>query len=140
MKVSTSKSKNAESFYITHSYINDKGKSTSKIIRKLGTLSELSKELGTDRDGVMTWAREQARIETEKYKQDKEAKTVLIPFHADRPMEYGKQKKYEGGYLFLQFIYYGLQLDKVCRKIKSGHKFKYDLNAILSDLIYARIL
>ena len=105
MKVSTSKSKNTESFYITHSYINDKGKSTSKIIRKLGTLSELSKELGTDRDGVMTWAREQARIETEKYKQDKEAKTVLIPFHADRPMEYGKQKKYEGGYLFLQFIY-----------------------------------
>ena len=50
------------------------------------------------------------------------------------------KKKYEGGYLFLQFIYYGLRLDKVCRKIKSGHKFKYDLNAILSDLIYARIL
>lgn len=38
MRVSTTKSKNAESFYITKSYINDKGKSTSKIIRKLGTL------------------------------------------------------------------------------------------------------
>lgn len=36
MRVSTSKSKNEESFYITKSYINDKGKSTSKIIRKLG--------------------------------------------------------------------------------------------------------
>lgn len=140
MKVTTTKSKNAESFYITHSYINDKGKSTSKIIRKLGTLSTLSEKLGTDRDGVMAWAKEQARIETEKYKRDKEAKTVLIPFHADRPMEYDKQKRYEGGYLFLQSIYYGLHLDKTCRKIKSKHKFKYDLNAILSDLIYARIL
>lgn len=140
MKVTTTKSKNSESFYISHSYINDKGKSTSKVIRKLGTLSDLAEELGTDRDGVMAWAREQARIETKKYKQDKENKTVLIPFHADRPLEYDKQRLYEGGYLFLQSIYYGLQLDQTCRKIKSRRKFEFDLNAILSDLIYARVL
>lgn len=140
MKVTTTKSKNSESFYIAHSYVNGEGKSTSKVIRKLGTLSDLSKELGTDRDGVMAWAREQARIETNKYKQDKENKTVLIPFHADRPLEYDQQRLYEGGYLFLQSIYYGLQLDQTCRKIKSKRHFQFDLNAILSDLIYARIL
>lgn len=83
MRVSTSKSKNAESFYITKSYINNKGKSTSKIIRKLGTLEELSKKLGTDRDGVMAWAKEQADIETRRYKENEERKTVLIPFHSD---------------------------------------------------------
>lgn len=60
MKVTTSKSKNSESFYITQSYINSNGKSTSKRIRKLGTLKELTQTLGTDRDGVMAWAREQA--------------------------------------------------------------------------------
>ena len=38
MRVTTSKSKNAESFYISKGYINDKGVSTSVIIRKLGTL------------------------------------------------------------------------------------------------------
>ena len=38
MKVMTSKSKNSESFYIAKSYINNEGRSTSKIIRKLGTL------------------------------------------------------------------------------------------------------
>ena len=38
MKVTTSKSKNAESFYISKSFINDKGVSTSVNIRKLGTL------------------------------------------------------------------------------------------------------
>lgn len=140
MKVTTSKSKNAESFYITQSYINSKGKSTSKRIRKLGTLKELSEKLGTDRDGVMAWAREQARLETENYKKDKEAKTVLIPFHADRELDYEQQKLYKGGYLFLQSIYYGLGLDRTCRKIKARYKFQYDINAILSDLIYTRIL
>lgn len=68
MKVMTSKSKNAESFYIAKSNINNEGKSTSTIIRKLGTLADLSKELDTDRDGVMAWAKEQARLETLKYK------------------------------------------------------------------------
>ena len=140
MKVTTSKSKNSESFYICRSYIDSNGKSTSKVVKKLGTLNELSKELNTDRDGVMAWAKEQARIETKKYKENERTKTVLIPFHADRMLEYDKQKLFKGGYLYLQFIYYKLQLDKVCRKIRTRHKFKYDLNAILSDLIYTRIL
>ncbi|WP_442876658.1 IS1634 family transposase [Eisenbergiella porci] len=47
---------------------------------------------------------------------------------------------FQGGYLFAQSIYYGLRLDKTCRKIKSRHKYQFDLNAILSDLIYNRIL
>ena len=70
MRVTTSKSKNSESFYITKSYTNAQGKSTSTTIKKLGTLAELSERLGTDRDGVMAWAKEQARIETEKYKRN----------------------------------------------------------------------
>lgn len=140
MRVSISKSKNAESFYITKSYINDKGKSTSKIIRKLGTLSELSEKLNTDRDGVLAWAKDQAAQETAKYKADRQEKTVLIPFHADRMLDYHQQKFFMGGYLFLQSVYYELKLDRICRKIKSKHSYEYDLNAILSDLIYTRIL
>ena len=57
MRVTTSKSKNSESFYITKSYTNAEGKSTSTTIKKLGTLAELSERLGTDRDGVMAWAK-----------------------------------------------------------------------------------
>ena len=140
MRVTVSKSKNAESFYITKSYVNEKGRSTSVVIRKLGTLKELSEKLGKDRDGVMAWAKEQAQIETEKYKAEQEARTVIIPFYSDRQMEIGKQTLYEGGYLFLQSIYYRLRLDSTCRKIREKYKFAYDINAILSDLIYTRIL
>ena len=140
MKVTTSKSKNSESFYISQSYINKDGKSTSKVVRKLGTLEELSKELNADRDGVMKWAKEQAREATLKYKDEEKTKLVTIQFHADRKLDYDIQKLFKGGYLFPQYIYYALMLDKTCRKIKLRHKFEYDLNAILSDLIYARIL
>lgn len=140
MKVTTTKSKNSESFYITKSYVNREGKSTSKTIRKLGTLKELSQQLGTDRDGVMAWAKEQARIETQKYKKQNQAKTVLIPFHADRTLDYHQQKLFKGGYLFPQAVYYQLGLDRICRKIKDKHSFHYDINAVLSDLIYTRIL
>ncbi|WP_286084200.1 IS1634 family transposase [Parabacteroides goldsteinii] len=138
--MTTSKSKNSESFYITQSYTNSQGKSTSKTIRKLGSLAELSKRLHTDRDGVLAWANEQARLETARYKSEKEDALVMVPFHSNKLMDYHKQKLFTGGYLFLQSIYYGLKMDSICRKIKSRYKFEYDLNAILSDLIYTRVL
>lgn len=140
MRVVTSKSKNAESFYISKGYVNDKGVSTSVIVRKLGTLKELLPEHGPTRDDVMAWAREQARIETLKYKQEKEEKQIKLTFHADRLLDYHKQTFFRGGYLFLQSIYYQMQMNKVCRKLKQKYNFKYDINAILSDLIYTRIL
>ena len=96
MRITTTKSKNSETFYITQSYVKSKGVSTSKVVRKLGTLKELSETLNTDRDGVMAWAKEQARIETEKFKENQEEKTITIPFHADRQLDYGKQKLYDG--------------------------------------------
>ena len=140
MRLHSSKSKNAESFYISKGYVNDKGVSTSVIVRKLGTLAELIPEHGATRDDVVAWCKEQCRIETLKYKEEQQAKSVQITFHADRPLEYSQRKLYQGGYLFPQSIYYDLQLDKTCRKIKAKHKYKFDLNAILSDLIYNRIL
>ena len=140
MRVTTSKSKNSESFYITKSYTNAQGKSTSKTIRKLGTLAELSKRLGTDRDGVMAWAKEEARLETLKYKSETEDAVVMIPFHSNKLMDCNRKKFFAGGYLFLQSVYYGLKMDSICTKIRSRYKFEYDLNAILSDLIYTRVL
>ena len=140
MKVNTSKSKNAESFYIKQSYIDANGKSTSRTIRKLGTLEELLKEHGPTRDDVMEWAREQARIETQKYEQEKENHCLPVTFHPNRKIPYGERRKFDGGYLFLQSIYHELRLPSVCRKIRETHHYEYDLNAILSDLVYTRVL
>ena len=116
------------------------GSTSSMIVRKLGTLDQLLVEHGPTREDVLAWAKNEVKIETEKYKKENETKTVLIPFHADRHLDYDKQVFYRGGYLFLQSIYYQIQIHKICRKLKQKYKFKYDINAILSDLIYARIL
>lgn len=140
MNLHISKSKNSESFYIAKSYVKANGSTTSMIIRKLGTLDQLILEHGPTRDDVLAWAKQEVKTETEKYKKEKEAKTVLIPFHADRQLDYEKQVFFRGGYLFLQSIYYQMRVDKICRKLKLKYKFKYDINAILSDLVYARIL
>ena len=140
MKVNTSKSKNAESFYIKQSYIDGNGKSTSRTIRKLGTLNELLVEHGPTRDDVMAWSKEQARIETEKYELEKETLSIPVVFHPNRKIPYGERRCFDGGYLFLQTIYYELGMDRICRKIRNRHHYEYDLNAILSDLIYTRVL
>ena len=140
MRVTTSKSKNSESFYITQSYTSAQGKSTSKTVRKLGTLAELSKRLNTDREGVMAWANEQARLETMKYKSEKEDAIVMVPFHSNKLMDCHKQKLFTGGYLFLQSVYYGLKMDSICRKIKSRYKFEFFFNATATAEIYTRVL
>lgn len=47
---------------------------------------------------------------------------------------------FNGGYLFLQDIYYKLKLNNICNDIKEKYQFKFDLNDILSKLIYSRII
>ena len=122
MNLHISKSKNAESFYICRSYVKANGSTSSMIVRKLGTLEQLLVEHGPTRDDVLAWAKNEVKIETEKYKKEKEAKTVLIPFHADRQLDYDKQVFYRGGYLFLQSIYYQMQMNKICRSKRSSYK------------------
>ena len=86
----------------------------------------------------MAWAKKQAAKETELYKQLTGKISVEFSKAATIPMN--ERRSFNVGYLFLQKLCTQLRLDKVCRTIKSRHKFKYDLNAILIDLVYARIL
>lgn len=138
MRVSTSKSKNSESFYINFAYIDENGKSTSKIYKKLGTLEELSKQLNTDREGVMLWAKQQAKLATEEYNTENEV--VSIPFSPIQRIELDQQRSFNCGYLFLQSITSSLRFDNICRNIKARNDFDFDLKAILSDLVFSRIL
>ena len=65
MKLTISKSKNAEQLYISKSIRINKNKTTSKIIVKLGSMSELLPKFDNDREKVIAWAKEQAKIYTE---------------------------------------------------------------------------
>jgi transposase len=87
---------------------------------------------------MMAWAKEIARKETDLYIQAHGKVTVEFSKAACIPLN--QQRSFHAGYLFLQSLCTQLRLDKICRTIKGRHRFKYDLNAIFTDLVYARIL
>lgn len=84
------------------------------------------------------WAKEQVRLMNEAEKEDSANFTIDLCAGTDLVMN--DQRRFNGGYLFLQDIYHELGLHKICRAISGRHPFEYDLNAVLSRLIYTRIL
>ena len=137
MNLIISKSKNSKSLYIQKSFRKN-GKSTSKIVRKLGTMEELLPKHNNSEDEVIAWGRKIAKKMTEEEKRDKDI--VLISLSQSKLLEPMKQTSYNGGYLFLQDIFHSLKLDKICRDIQDEYKFEYDLADVLSRLIYSRII
>lgn len=137
MKLTITKSKNSEQFYIQHSVVKN-GKSTTRTFKKLGSLNSLMASLNTDRDGVIQWAKQQVRIETENYKKDNDH--IIVSLSPQSLIPVNQQNSFNAGYLFLQDICSTLRIDNICRNIKSRHQFKFNLHSILSDLIYTRIL
>lgn len=138
MRLTISKSKSTEHLYISKSYRNNNGKSTSRIFKKLGTMQELLPKHGNDRERVLAWAKEEARICTEEEK--KEKLEISLSLSETKQLSMNEQVTFSGGYLFLQHIFYELGLGKICKQISRKHSFKYDLSSVLSKLIYARIL
>jgi len=137
MRLKVSKSKNAASFYVIKSIYNSKTKkNTSVVVEKLGTEAALRKKLnGQD---PYEWAKAYVAELTRKEKEDN--RQVLIKKQQSKQIPKDIQQSFSGGYLFLQDIYYQLGIDKISKEISSKYKFTYDLDSILSRLLYGRIL
>jgi transposase len=135
MRLKVSRSKNSASLYVTKTVYIDKKEKTITV-EKLGTEAEIREKLnGAD---PYEWAKEYIRNLNEKEKE--ETRKVLIPFEQSKIIPKDEQHSFNGGYLFLQKIYYELKLDKICNEISKKYKFDFDLNSILSRLIYGRII
>lgn len=136
MKLTVSKSKNSASFYVQKTIRKPNGSVTTVTVEKLGNLTEVTAKAGGKDPYV--WAQEYVNeLNRKEYDQNKE---ILISYSPSRLLKKGEHKLFNCGYLFLQSIYYSLGLDKICRDISSRHSFDYDLNDVLSKLIYTRIL
>lgn len=135
MRVTVSKSKNATILYLTKS-VRINGKSTTKTVERLGSLEEVQARAG-DMD-AMEWAKMYAT------KRTSEEKTgnceTIIKYQDYKLIDKGIRRSCNAGYLFLQDIYYSLGLNKICDSISQKYKFDYDLNDILSMLVYSRII
>lgn len=135
MRLQIIKSKNAASLYVVKSlFVN--GKRTSKVVEKLGTYAALSKAM--DGQDPIEWAKKY--VEELNRKEKKENQEVLVKYSPVKQIPKDDQRSFNGGYLFLQKIYHDLGLHKICKDISNRHKFTFNLNSILSRLIYSRII
>ena len=135
MRLQISKSKNASSLYVTKSiYVN--GVHTSKIVEKLGTYADLEKKLNGE--DPIEWAKAYVAELTRKEKEEK--REVMVRYSPAKQIDKDEQKTFNGGYLFLQQIYHQLGLSKISKVISDKYKFTYNLDSVLSRLVYSRII
>ncbi len=138
MYVSITGVENNKDVYINQSYRKENGKTSSRIYRKLGKLNGLLRQFDGDFDALMAWAKSEAEKDTAEY--NARTSDVAISLSKTAYIQKDEQRCYQTGYLFLQKLCTELKLDSICRKISKRHKYTYDFGAILTDLIYARIL
>ena len=109
MYVNITGSANNKDVYIYQSYRKENGRTSSRIYKKLGKYNQLLERFAGDKDALMSWAREQARIETELYHQSN-AK-ITVDFSQVSRIAMHETRVFHTGYLFLQSLCTELRLD-----------------------------
>jgi len=135
MRLKISRSTNSASLYVTKTVYIDK-KERTITVEKLGTEKELREKLnGQD---PYEWAKNY--VDKLNKKEQEESRQVIIKREQSKLIGKNEQQSFNGGYLFLQQLYHQLKLNQICKDISSKYKFTFNLDSILSRLIYGRIL
>ena len=135
MRLQIIKSKNAQSFYVVKSTYENQ-KRSNIVVEKLGTYKELQQKVAPE--DPIEWAKRYVEELNEKEKNG--TREILVKYSPVKSIEKNEQLNFNVGYLFLEKIYYLLGLNEICNNISKKYKFKYNLNNILSRLIYGRII
>lgn len=137
MRLKVSESKNAKSLYVIKSIYNKKTKSnTSKVVEKLGTYEDLKRKLNGE--DPIAWAKQY--IEELNKKEEEQTREILVKYSPVKQLQKEHQSSFNIGYLFLQQLYHQLGFKKITEEVSKRHRFEYNLDSILSRLIYTRIL
>lgn len=133
MNFSIKKSGKYERAYIEQS-VRKNGKVVSVMIESLGRVDELLQEKGMTREEFVVWGKARA-AEMNAQKQD-----VQISLSVEKKITKDEKRLYSAGYLFIQKMYSDMRMKEVMRKIREKYRFAYDLDAIVSDMIFGQIL
>ncbi len=135
MRLKVSRSKNSASYYVTKTVYID-GKEKTITVEKLGTEKHLLEKLnGAD---PLEWAKNY--VEELNKKEREEKRPVSLKMQQSKQIKKDEKRSFNGGYLFLQQIYHQLKIHQICKRISAKYKFSFDLDGILSRLIYGRVL
>jgi transposase len=134
MRLSYSKSKNSTLFYIIKDYTKG-GKRSTKIVKRIGNINDVKAMAGNV--DYKIWLKDYVN----KYNEEHcHSETVLIKKNNKKIIKKNINKSFNVGYLFLKKLYNELKLNEVCNDIQNKYQFHFDLNEILSYLVYARII
>lgn len=135
MRINKTESKNVVHYSIIQD-IKKNGKRTTYVYENIGNYDKLKLRAGNE--DPLTWLNNYVKELNEKYKED--SLPVIIQKNPNKIIDKNCRTSFNIGYLFLQDIYYKLRLNDICKDITERYQFKFDLNDILSKLIYSRIL
>ena len=134
MRLKISKSKNTTLFYIIKDYTKNKKRST-KIVQRIGNLEEVKIMAGNN--DYKEWLKDYVK----KYNEEHcKSETIIIKKNNKKIISMDSKVSFNVGYLFLKSIYGRLNLNDICKKIQEKYKFEFDLNEVLSYLVFARII
>lgn len=133
MRLKITKTNTATNYYIIKD-VNKNGKRTTVIHERLGTEKEILER--SNGENILEWIEKYISELNEK----KNELPILIKKYPSKQIKKDEQNSFNCGYLFLEKIYYELGIDKICEQIDEKYKFEYDLNNILSRLLYGRII
>ena len=131
--------KNINYYSIIEDYYRN-GKRTTKTILTLGNdrkIAELAKSENLD---MITWLNNALKNYVDNLPLSNEHQKVIIEKYTNKLIPKNKINKYNIGYLFLKDIYYSLKIDKTIKTITKKYKFEFDLNEVLSNLVFSRII
>ena len=133
MRLKITKTKSATNYYIIKD-IKKNGKRSTTIYERLGTEKEILKR--SNGEDIFSWIEKYL----DKLNKNSASNDVIVKYSPQKIIEKDTQKLFNCGYLFLEKIYYDLKINKICDNIANKYSFKYDLNNILSRLLYGRII
>ena len=134
MRLGISKSKNTINYYIIKDYTKN-GKRSTKHVLRIGNIEEVKKMAGNQ--DYNEWLKDYVKQYNEEHSK---SEIVIIKKNNKKLIPMNMNNSFNVGYLFLEKLYYQLKLNDICDEIQSKYKFKFNLNEILSYLIYARII
>lgn len=126
---------NGYSYYsIIKDYTNIKGKRTTKIFEKLGNQKQVEERFG--KDDTINKIKEYIN---ELNNEDKD-ELLKREYNPNKRIALGVKRQFNVGYLFLKKLYNQLKINNICDSIQDKYQFHFDLNEILSYLVFARII
>lgn len=139
MRISYSKTKNSINYYVIDDY-NRNGKRTTKIIEKIGNYNKVSELANKDNIDIDTWLNIYLNDYKEKHNNSTQLEKVIIEKYSNKLIPKDVINKFNIGYLFLKDIYYSLKINQIVKSITKKYKFEFDLNEVLSNLVFSRII